>query len=491
MSAPNQDLRPADSPTRRRLKGLALLLVFSLFAVFCIANFNKAFKSTDTVVLKASTVGNQLTKQADVKIRGVIVGEVSTVESDGQGATLELSIDPDATPTIPADTKATLIPKTLFGERFVSLSVPPGSGGGRRLQDGDVITEDRTTNATETEQVLNNLLPVLTAVQPQKLSDTLGAISTALSGRGKELGDTMVLLNQYLEGMNPSLPDLIANLQQIPAVADIFNQATPDLLAALDNLVTTSRTLVEQRAAFESTFRTVTSAANVTTDFLAQNRDTIIALSASARPTLELLARYSPEFPCLLQQLTDLTPKINSVFRPDTGLQLLLELNQNRGPYRPSDAPEYADKRGPRCYQIVGGDSPQDPPGGALRDGAAHPEAMGQQPSPLNSFPNLTSVLTAGLPGSNQAATGNTTTTGGGTAGVPTTAPSLPVVPQSASGHIDPANLGVSNTPDSLEERRLVTEMTALQMGLAPSDVPTFAPYLTAATMRGAPVTLR
>lgn len=483
MSAPLQDLRAPLSPLRRRLTGLALLLIFSLFAAFCIANFNKVFKPTDMVTLKASIVGNQLQKQSDVKIRGVIVGEVRSVESDGQGATLELAIDPDAISTIPGDTRATLIPKTLFGERYVSLSVPPG-GGGRRLQDGDVITEDRTTNSTETEQVLNSLLPVLTAVQPQKLSDTLGAISTALSGRGKELGDTMVLLNRYLEGANPSLPDLVANLRTIPAVADIYNQASPDLLAALDNLVTTSRTLVQQRAAFESTFRTVTSASNVTTDFLAANRDTIIELSASARPTLELLARYSPEFPCLLQQLTDLTPKINNAVRPDTGLQLLVEFNQNRGPYRPSDAPEYADTRGPRCYSVTGGDAPQDPPGGALRDGSAHPEAMGQKPSPLDSFPNLTSLLTGGRPGSNPAATASPSDPTG-------TLPRLPVVPQSASGHVDPANLGVSNTPDSLEERRLVTEMTALQMGVAPGQVPTFAPYLTAATMRGAPVTIR
>ena len=152
---------------------------------------------------------------------------------------------------------------------------------------------------------------MLTAVQPEKLSDTLGAVSQALSGRGEQLGDTLVLLNQYVEGLNPSLPDLQANLRALAPTADIYNQASPDLILALDNLVTTSRTLVEQRAAFESTFRSVTSASDVTTDFLAANRENIIELAATSRPILELLARYSSEFPCLFQQLTDLTPKIN------------------------------------------------------------------------------------------------------------------------------------------------------------------------------------
>ena len=105
-------------------------------------------------------------------------------------------------------------------------------------------------------------------------------------GRGQQLGGTLVQLNQLLEGTNPSLPDLQANLRALSPTADIYNQASPDLLAALDNLVTTSQTLVQQRAAFESTFRSVTSASNVTTDFLAANRANIIDLAATSRPTL-------------------------------------------------------------------------------------------------------------------------------------------------------------------------------------------------------------
>ena len=303
MTAPTKDLRPPLSPTRRRLSGLVLLLVMILIVTACLLNFNKVFKPVEMVTLQTDTVGNQLSKQGDVKVRGVIVGEIKSVESDGQRATVEMAMDPDALSAIPSNVTAMLIPKTLFGERYISLNIPPNPTP-RRLQEGDVIGQDRSQNATETEQVLNNLMPVLTAVQPQKLSDTLGAISQALSGRGQQLGGTLVQLNQLLEGTNPSLPDLLAVINRLSPTADIYNAATPDLIGALDNLVTTSRTLVQQRAAFESTFRTVTSASNVTTDFLVANRDNIINLAATSLPVLDLLARYSPEFPCLFQQLT-------------------------------------------------------------------------------------------------------------------------------------------------------------------------------------------
>jgi phospholipid/cholesterol/gamma-HCH transport system substrate-binding protein len=463
MTAPTKDLRPPLSSTRRRLSGVALLLVMAIIVTLCLLNFNKVFKPVDMVTLQTATVGNQLSKQGDVKVHGVIVGEIKSVESDGQKATIEMAIDPDAIAAIPSNVTAMFIPKTLFGERYISLDFPPNPSP-RPLADGDVITEDRSQNATETEQVLNDLLPVLTAVQPQKLSDTLGAISEALSGRGQQLGGTLVQLNQLLEGTNPSLPNLLAVINRLSPTADIYTAATPDLINALDNLVTTSRTLVQERAAFESTFRTVTSASDTLTGFLLANRDNIINLTATSFPVLDLLARYSPEFPCLLTQLTNLTPKINDVLHPDTGIQIAASLVQNRGPYLPSDSPAYQDKRGPRCY-IINGRAPQYPPGGPFADGSYAPPPAGGPPL---------GVLPATAATSSGVAAGSTTGTTQG----------------QGAAKIDAANIGLPNTPNSPEERQLVSTLTGMEMKLPPGQVPAFAPYLSAATMRGTTVGL-
>jgi phospholipid/cholesterol/gamma-HCH transport system substrate-binding protein len=490
MTAPTKDLRPPLSPTKRRLYGLALLLVMVLVVTGCLLNFNKVFKSVDMVTLQTDTVGNQLSKQGDVKVRGVIVGEIKSVESDGQKATVQMAIDPDAISAIPNNVTAMLVPKTLFGERYVSLVAPPDPSP-RSLQDGDFISQDRSQNATETEQVLNNLLPVLTAVQPQKLSDTLGAISQALSGRGEQFGSTLVQLNQLLEGTNPSLPDLVAVINRLAPTADIYNAASPDLIGALDNLVTTSRTLVQQRAAFESTFRTVTSASNVTTDFLAANRNNIINLAATSRPVLDLLARYSPEFPCLFQQLTDLTPKINDVLKPTTGIQIAAEITIDRGKYTPADSPAYQDKRGPRCY-IINGQAPQYPPGGPFADGSAAPPASrsttqgyaaagGAGTADQQSTTTTGNAAQRGANSQANGSSGTSTATGTGTGGA---------TQGQGAAKIDAANLGLPNTPNSPEERSLVTTLTGMQMGVPAAQVPAFAPYLTAATMRGTTVAI-
>ena len=486
MSAPTQDTerddqgpqlkdkRPPLSPIRRRSMGVALILVMLLIVGLCLANFNKVFKPTETVYLRTATVGNQLSKQGDVKVRGVIVGEITSIDSDGSGAVIEMAMSPDFLPTIPSNTTATLIPKTLFGERYVSLSIPPDASP-RPLQEGDTIAQDRSSNATETEQVLNNLLPVLTAVQPEKLSDTLGAVSQALSGRGEQLGNTLVLLNQYVEGLNPSLPDLQANLRALAPTADIYNQAAPDLILALDNLVTTSRTLVEQRAAFESTFRSVTSASDTTTAFLRGQP------GEHHRAGGHVAA--DPRAPGAVQ--LGVPVPVPAAHRRDAE-------DQQRP--QPDDRHPHRSRAHDRQRQVRarrGAAVPRHPRAALLPDRG--PGARSSRPAARSGTARsrpipraATQDAYAGGEGGEideESQTGDdspaTARGGGRTEG------------QSAPGRVDGANIGLPNTPNSPEERQLVTEVTAMQMGVSPSQVPSFAPYLSAATLRGAQAEFR
>ena len=50
---------------------------------FTYAIFTKKFADYDEVTLQSSNIGLSLPTRADVKIRGVIVGEVLEVDTDG------------------------------------------------------------------------------------------------------------------------------------------------------------------------------------------------------------------------------------------------------------------------------------------------------------------------------------------------------------------------------------------------------------------------
>jgi phospholipid/cholesterol/gamma-HCH transport system substrate-binding protein len=333
------------------LQGLAFLVVLALLLGLAVAQYQKAFSGAVRVTLKADTIGNQLQEASDVKIRGVLVGEVRSVSADADGATISLAIDRDHLADIPGDVSARLLPKTLFGERFVSL-VPPANPTGTTLAAGDVIGQDRTENAIELQRVVDDLLPLLKAVSPQDLSYTLGAVADALRGRGNRLGENLATLGSYVGQVNTVLPQLQADISRIADVSGTYASAADDLLAVLDNLSVTNRTLVDQSEQLRRTFTVVDASAGTATDFLTRNENSLISLAASSRPVLGLFARYSPEYPCLLNGLSRFNPMITQAFGgdgdPALNLNIIVQLPP-RNPYVPGDQPAYLDNRGPSC----------------------------------------------------------------------------------------------------------------------------------------------
>ena len=378
-----------------QLLGVVFLLVVVLFFVTTIAIYHKDFTPITQVRLETDHVGNQMRAGADVKIRGMVVGEVRSIDVVGDHAALELALQPDKIAVIPVNVSARLLPKTLFGERYVALQIPEKPAPGH-IAAGDVIGQDRSSTAIELEKVLGDVMPLLQAVQPQKLSSTLTAVATALDGRGTQLGQTLARLSDYLGGLNPSLPDLKADITGLANVSGIYDKAAPDLLQALADLTTTSKTLVDKQQGLAELFSTVTTASIDLTNFLAVNKDNLIRLTTAVQPTLDVLAKYAPEYPCLLKQLADSVPTAELAFGKGTAhpevSRVTIEFTASRGKYLPGvDEPKYEDKRGPRCYPQVPapGVWPQYPPDGAIRDGSSKPAPPrspdGTLPGPITS----------------------------------------------------------------------------------------------------------
>lgn len=333
----------------RRSAGIAFLLVMAVLAWFSIQVYQEAFSDDVVVTLKTDRIGNQLNKASQVKARGVVVGDVRAVHAGQDGATVELAMSPEALARIPKDVTALLIPKTLFGERYVQLSIPDGSTA-EPLGTGDVIRQDRSRNAIELERVFDDLMPVLKAVQPEKLATTLTAIATALEGRGEQLGDTMVSTAAYLEEFNPNLPTLTDDLRDLAEVSELYGDIAPDLLDSLTDSSVTLNTVADQRVQLTGLYSQVTRSSQDVTIFLRNNSANLIRLAASSRAPLEIAAEYSPSFPCTLKALTDLKPSIDRLLRGG-GMHVELIVTEDRGKYVPGrDDPVYNAAGTPRCY---------------------------------------------------------------------------------------------------------------------------------------------
>lgn len=441
---------------RHQLFGLVFLLVSAMFFATMIGIYQKAFTPVVTVTLNTDRAGNQMREGADVKARGVVVGEVRSVTSAQGHAALQLALKPEMALKIPADSSARLLPKTLFGDRYVALGFPAGGGSGTRLAEGAVIRQDRSEAAMEVEKVLNDLLPLLQAVQPQKLASTLDAVSQALDGRGAQLGGTIRDLDGYLARFNPSLPRLQSVVDRLDDVSRTYHEAAPDLLRALNDFTTTGKTVVEQRRQLEYLWNATHVTSVNASQFLEANQDNLIRLTSTSRPALELFGRYAPEYTCVLKQVAGSKPLAETSFGKGDRIpmqKVTIEIVGSRGKYVPGvDDPGHGDTRGPRCYPWVEppGRFPQYPPGGPLQDGSSHP------PPPHG-------------PGVQHPASSPASTTS-----------------QSASS--GPAAPLQANSP---AERDLIAALLAPSLARAPRDVPQWSSVLVGPVYRGTEVTVR
>lgn len=301
---------PRGETLRRRLAGVVFLLVPALLIWLAIAVYDKQFTASTPITVETGSVGNEMHPGAEVKLRGVVIGEVRSIAATDSGARLTLAMNPATLADVPSDVRAQMLPTTLFGERFVAL-VPPQTPSPKPIGAGAVIPEDRSSNAVELQQVLDNVLPMLTAVQPQKLSATLSAVSRALEGRGDKLGATLAQLDSHLQKFNPELPTLNRDLRELVKVSNLYADVAPDIVTALTDFTTTSGTLAEKENDLAGTLGATTRTAQDVTAFLRQNKNNIIRLSATGRPTLELLAEYSSSFPCTLRTLAEFVPAMD------------------------------------------------------------------------------------------------------------------------------------------------------------------------------------
>jgi virulence factor Mce-like protein len=324
---------------KRRLQGVGFLVVVALLLGLTIAVYNKSlpWQSTDQVILEADRAGNQLVVPADVKLDGVLVGRVSGVSTAGQSARLTLQIDKSRLPEIPENVVARILPKTLFGEKFVQLVIP-GQPSAQHLQAGAVITQDRSTTAIELQTVFNDFVPLLRTLNPAQLSVTLSNLASAVRNRGDALGRNLSLVNDYFSRFNKDLPNFEHDIRALASAAGTYADATPDLLAMLRNFSVNANTFTVKQDVYAQFLAGSSDFARTATNVFGSNADRLIRLANVSKPVLDLYAQYSVVLECLPNGLAiyDRT-RLEQAFGGGPYLHITLTPVGDRGVYSKSD----------------------------------------------------------------------------------------------------------------------------------------------------------
>jgi phospholipid/cholesterol/gamma-HCH transport system substrate-binding protein len=334
--------------TRSLLRPLmGLVTVVAIIAAFALAAdlFRGGFTESVPVTVISPRAGLVMNADAKVQVRGVQVGKVASIEDlPNGGAALHLAMDPARLSAIPANALVNIASTTVFGAKYVQF-VFPDNPSAESLRAGQVV--DAQHVMVEVNTVFEELTSVLSKIEPAKLNETLGAIASALSGRGEKLGQMLSDLDSYLAQLESSLPALSHDLEVAPDVLRAYADAAPDFVSVADNSARISDTLVDRQQNLDAALVSVIGLADIGNEVLSENRQPLTDVLHLLVPTTDLTNEYNQALWCSLAAMVDLS------HRPplkEPGVVVMAGFLWGQERYRyPMDLPKAGATGGPQC----------------------------------------------------------------------------------------------------------------------------------------------
>jgi phospholipid/cholesterol/gamma-HCH transport system substrate-binding protein len=355
--------RPEARPTHNELvfRGVLYLVVVATAIGVLWGQFAGAFADKFVVHASLTDPGDALVSGSDVKLRGVVVGRVGTIERalDTRGSVVDLLLDPAQLRLIPGGVTARSLPANFFGQSFIDLVPPPADADTPKLlRSGQVVPEDLSKESVELQDVFNRLYRVLSAVQPAKLQVALGALAEALDGRGTKLNRLIADTDDYLRALGPALPTVRADLAALAQAAETFNRQTPRLLDSFDDLLVTTRTLVARQQEFVALLGGGLGLAKNADEFLSRSERRSVTVLRQARPIVGALADHPTGFSEGFVNLGRFLGGLTAHEGGRIGLDTLIDPADVRG-YTAADCPRYPGLDGPNCTTRAGSARPR------------------------------------------------------------------------------------------------------------------------------------
>ncbi len=305
----------------KRAPSTTQLLVITAFALACFGillflwiTFGgpTPFKAKGYQIKVPFNEATQLAEQSDVRISGVDVGKVESIElaPNGKQALATVNIDNQYGP-LPASTRAMLRTKTLLGETYIELT--PGSKTGPKLADGGTLPEANVGESVQLDEIFRAFDPKTRAAFQSWMQEA----AVAINGQGQNLSYAIGELEPTFSEFEKLFR--VLNSQKL-AVSQLFKNGTTTFEALrgregeLANLIRSSNEVFKTTAArdqdIEALFRAFPT-------FLDESRTTTARLknfAVDADPLMKQLVPAAEQLSPTLVSFSRLAPEAKALF---------------------------------------------------------------------------------------------------------------------------------------------------------------------------------
>jgi phospholipid/cholesterol/gamma-HCH transport system substrate-binding protein len=300
-----------------RVAGLIVFLIFALVLWLVYLQYKGDFSEKTKLTMLSDRAGLVMDPGSKVTFNGVQIGRVDTIdeiERDGKPAVkFGLDVYPKYLHLIPANVDAKIVATTVFGEKYISM-IAPEHPVAQRITTHNVI--DARSVTTEINTLFQTITEIAEKVDPVKVNLTLSAAAQALGGLGDKFGQSIINGSSALDEVNPRMPIIRHDIQQLARLGDTYADASPDLFDFLNNASTTAHTVHAQEKDLDRALLAATGFGTTGAEIFNKGGPYFARGAKDLVPTAQLLDTYSPELFCTVRNLHDSEPKVAAFTSP-------------------------------------------------------------------------------------------------------------------------------------------------------------------------------
>ena len=270
-------LRDRLTPPTRRGRIIAITAVAAVIALVSAGLvLTSGSPGTRVTAYFTDTIG--VYPGSTVRILGVSVGSIDSVQPEGQRVKVTMTINSGV--PVPASADAVVVAASVVSDRYIQLTPPWTSGP--QLADNAVIPASRTATPLEIDQLYSSLAKLANALGPNgvnahgALSDAINTGAANLAGsNGKDFNTMINELGQATRTLSGSRDDFFATINNLQQFTTTLNTDDSQVRLAQQQLAQVSGFLAGDRQDLAGSLHELAIALGQVQAFIENNRSLI------------------------------------------------------------------------------------------------------------------------------------------------------------------------------------------------------------------------
>jgi phospholipid/cholesterol/gamma-HCH transport system substrate-binding protein len=259
-------------------RGLRYVTVIALVAVLVGSVYVLSSQGNNRTIVGYFTSAVGLYPGDQVRVLGVPVGSIDTIEPRASDVKITMSVSKDV--KIPKDAKAVIISPNLVSARFIQLA--PAYIGGAALPDGGSIDLNHTAVPVEWDEVKQALTQLAVQLGPTtgSMQGPLGRVinqaADTLDGKGESFHNALRELSQAAGRLGDSRSDIFGTVKNLQVLVNALSASNEQIVQFAGNVASVSQVLADSSRHLDNTLGTLNQALSDVRGFLHENNSTII-----------------------------------------------------------------------------------------------------------------------------------------------------------------------------------------------------------------------